>query len=336
MDDEVRLEGEEEMELDDASEGEDEDEETTGIPVSPANSDQLLGQTTPTTPGNITPDEAFHDPLRYQKFPLPGGKPLNIRRGPGRPRKERPLGITRGGGNRRSFGRGGARGKGLGYARGIPRRTKSKDDDTHSESPSPLRTSGTDDGTIDGNGESGGNIDRSMPAPEEPPYFPEQWPGKACALCNLGERSQLGQGELLRLTCPPGFTPEKSTNRDETTTDRLIDITVAGDKSPRATGPGVAVTCRRQKSLAKCRNTSLTNFTEPVEELTIVGYSEEPEVGALFEPLTGHYYVHQSCIIWSSNNQDLAPELTCRAVLQASCRRCAYCSHYGAGIPCKI
>lgn len=61
----------------------------------------------------VTPDEAFHDPLRYQKFPLPGGKPLNIRRGPGRPRKERPLGITRGGSNRRSFGRGGARGKGF-------------------------------------------------------------------------------------------------------------------------------------------------------------------------------------------------------------------------------
>lgn len=52
MDDEVRLEGEEEMELDEASDGEDEDEETTGIPISPANSDQLLGQTTPTTPGN--------------------------------------------------------------------------------------------------------------------------------------------------------------------------------------------------------------------------------------------------------------------------------------------
>lgn len=63
----------------------------------------------------------------------------------------------------------------LGYARGIPRRTKSKDDDTHSESPSPLRISGTDDPGID-NGELGGNItDRSMPAPEEPPYFPEQW-----------------------------------------------------------------------------------------------------------------------------------------------------------------
>lgn len=64
----------------------------------------------------------------------------------------------------------------------------------------------------------------------------------------------MGQGELLRLTCPPGFTPEKPTNRDETvTTDHLANVVVAGDKSPRATGPGIAVTCRRQKSLAKCR-----------------------------------------------------------------------------------
>lgn len=78
-------------------------------------------------------------------------------------------------------------------------------------------------------------------------------PGKVCALCNLGERSQLGQGELLRLTCPPGFTPEKPTNRDETGSDHLVNVAVAGDKSPRATGPGIAVTCRRQKSLAKCR-----------------------------------------------------------------------------------
>lgn len=57
----------------------------------------------------------------------------------------------------------------------MPRRTKSKDDDTHSESPSPLRTMGMDDTTVDGSGELMGNSDRSMPAPEEPPYFPEQW-----------------------------------------------------------------------------------------------------------------------------------------------------------------
>lgn len=178
----------------------------------------------------------------------------------------------------------------------------------------------------------------------------------------MGERSQLGQGELLRFTCPEGFTPEKSTNRDETT-DHLVDIST-GDKSPRTAGPG-AVTCRRQKSLAKCRylkiimnnyvcykvvlilsklfikktifyrNTSLTNFSEPVEELTIVGYSEEPEIGTLFES-TGHYYVHQSCAVWSSNTQEITTEILSPAVVQASSRRCACCSHYGAGIPCKV
>lgn len=54
--------------------------------------------------------------------------------------------------------------------RGMPRRTKSKDDDTNSESPSPLRIMEDPLGDGDGSG-----IDRSMPAPEEPPYFPEQW-----------------------------------------------------------------------------------------------------------------------------------------------------------------
>lgn len=37
---------------------------------------------------------------------------------------------------------------------------------------------------------------------DESPYFPEHWPGKVCAFCNLGERSQLGQGDMLR----SGFT----------------------------------------------------------------------------------------------------------------------------------
>lgn len=77
-------------------------------------------------------------------------------------------------------------------------------------------------------------------------------PGKVCAFCNLGERSQLGQGELVRFSCPEGFVPEKSINRDESTELSLVDMSSTGDKSPRTAGPG-AVTCRRQKSLAKCR-----------------------------------------------------------------------------------
>lgn len=34
---------------------------------------------------------------------------------------------------------------------------------------------------------------------DELPYPPEKYPGKLCALCNLGERSQLGQGTILKI-----------------------------------------------------------------------------------------------------------------------------------------
>lgn len=62
----------------------------------------------------------------------------------------------------------------------------------------------------------------------------------------------MGQGELLKLVIPEDFTPEKSTNRQETA-ESLVDVPVTGDKSPRASNSLGAVTCRRQKSLAKCR-----------------------------------------------------------------------------------
>lgn len=51
MDDEDRLEGEEEMDCDEASDGEDEDEETTVVSISPGNADQLLGSIPPPSNG---------------------------------------------------------------------------------------------------------------------------------------------------------------------------------------------------------------------------------------------------------------------------------------------
>lgn len=69
--------------------------------------------------------------------------------------------------------------------------------------------------------------------------------------------------------------------------------------------------------------------------MTIVGYADEPEVDMLFE--TGRvFYVHQQCAVWSSNNRELSGEIVSPFVVQASSRRCAYCSHYGAGISCKV
>lgn len=50
MEDDERLEGEEEMDLDEATDGDDDEDDAGGIPTSPANSDQLLGPVS--TPGS--------------------------------------------------------------------------------------------------------------------------------------------------------------------------------------------------------------------------------------------------------------------------------------------
>lgn len=138
-------------------------------------------------------------------------------------------------------------------------------------------------------------LEREKPAPvlEELPYFPEQWPGKVCAFCNLGERSQLGQGEMLRLVCPDGFIPQRVASEPPEASNIIQTFErEAGDKSPR--GP---VTCRRQKSFNKCRHPSLTS--EYVDELTIIGYTEEPDLSTLFDS-SGYFYMHRSCALWSN------------------------------------
>ena len=53
----------------------------------------------------------------------------------------------------------------------------------------------------------------------------------------------------------------------------------------------------------------------------------------------GNFYVHQSCALWSSGvtrSEDLVMENVGPAVLQASKRRCSFCSHYGATITCIV
>lgn len=98
---------------------------------------------------------------------------------------------------------------------------------------------------------------------------------------------------MLRLICPEGFIPQRIITEPIETLQQSDQTPErdAGDKSPR--GP---VTCRRQKSFNKCRHPSMTS--EYVDELTMIGYVEEPEVQTLFEP-TGHFYVHRNCAAWS-------------------------------------
>lgn len=291
MDDEnVNMEIDEEMDMDEPDgEGSDMEDEEEEIGEDPGSSPFQQPSSGPgSTPTSTASSPPVNDDI-MSIYPFTG-KPLSIRRGPGRPRKEgKPLSRTTKspvGLKLKKFR--------TNYGRGAPKRVKSidrADSDVASVPQSPSEESGMLDP------ETGTLVllsEKTTSISEEPPYFSEQWPGKVCVVCNLGERSQLGQGELLRLTCPEGFTPRRVQPLGEATPE-VTETIDNGDKSPRG-GP-VAVTCRRQKSFNKSRNQSASN--EYVDELTIIGYTDEPDLNEVFE--NGNiFYIHQSCAMWSS------------------------------------
>lgn len=123
-------------------------------------------------------------------------------------------------------------------------------------------------------------------------------PGKVCALCNLPEKSQLGQGEMLRLVCPEGFDPRKSSASTPTRdgmmspsqesigsvgdTEKDSPVTSAGDKSPRMLIPQ-----SRRKYMSK-RNSLQNSLNEVLDELSIVGYADEIDQTSLFDAGNKH------------------------------------------------
>lgn len=97
----------------------------------------------------------------------------------------------------------------------------------------------------------GGSSDKIMQPPEEPPYFPEKWPGKLCALCCLGERSQLGQGEMLRIEIAE---EENSFNTTSSSTEDRSSFSPNDERSPRSGSfVGPQLSNRRQKGHNKCK-----------------------------------------------------------------------------------
>lgn len=96
-----------------------------------------------------------------------------------------------------------------------------------------------------------GSADKIMQPPEEPPYFPEKWPGKLCALCCLGERSQLGQGEMLRIEIAE---EENILNAASSSTEDRSSFSPTEERSPRSGSfVGPQLSNRRQKGHNKCK-----------------------------------------------------------------------------------
>lgn len=195
--------------------------------------------------------------------------------------------------------------------------------------------------------EMANNASLLMPAPggviDEPPYFPEKY-GKLCAFCNLGERSQLGQGEMLRLE----LTENEMKSTDEKTIDSTSSETINTDEDSKngnddinktlraAAGGGLLQLNRRQKGLNKCKNPIQTS--EYVDELEKIGHQEPSDINSLVE--SGCFYVHRMCALWSLGVFRDPVENTLSGVFlalqQSLTRKCSFCNHFGASSSCKM
>ncbi|XP_066943900.1 histone-lysine N-methyltransferase 2C-like isoform X12 [Macrobrachium rosenbergii] len=163
------------------------------------------------------------------------------------------------------------------------------------------------------------------------PSYQEKWPGRFCALCNLGEQSQLGQGDLIRHEPTPGFVlPEKF----EVAETELEECPSKKFKLNHPTHP----TFLKDKGKSPRKQIGDLILPEPVDEISLVGHQEQPSVGYLFES-GGHCLVHYMCALWSANVELTSDDIINKvdvAVVSGASQRCAYCKKFGATIPCKV
>lgn len=175
---------------------------------------------------------------------------------------------------------------------------------------------------------------------QEELLYTENYPGKLCALCNLSERSTLGQGDIIKLRVSED-TDFKSIEEKR----KALDAANADDP----------LSCKSPLSLnARKKGRKLTSGDnyEPIDELENVGFNEEPDVGLLFET-NGFFYVHENCAAWSDGvarkvvkeeETDKTPEKkkkidsyigVDKAIIASVNQKCVYCKHFGASVKCK-
>ena len=104
--------------------------------------------------------------------------------------------------------------------------------------------------------------------------FTERYPGKLCALCNLSERSTLGQGDIIKL--------KLSEDLDFSTLEDKRKL--SGGDSPSGSHGGTSASPKGLNSRRKGRKlTSGDNSEPPTDELDQVGFMDDPDLNLLFE-----------------------------------------------------
>jgi histone-lysine N-methyltransferase MLL3 len=177
---------------------------------------------------------------------------------------------------------------------------------------------------------------------QEDLLYNENYPGKLCALCNLSERSTLGQGDIIKLKISIELDKKSIEKRSKTSSDAT--------ESDLSKESPASLNARR-----KGRKLTSGDSYEPFDELENVGFSEEPDIILLFET-SGHFYVHENCATWSEGikkpavkdekeSADKTPEKKSGkitemtgvdlAVKSSVNQKCAYCKHFGASVKCK-
>ena len=125
----------------------------------------------------------------------------------------------------------------------------------------------------------------------EEPLFTEQYPTKLCALCNLSERSVLGQGEILKFKVPSDIDimqvikdRRKALGIGELCDDPMASSNEKDEKSLKSgssshTPNAISALNARRKG----RKFTSGEMPEPTDELESIGFIEEPDHNLLFE-----------------------------------------------------
>ncbi len=129
-------------------------------------------------------------------------------------------------------------------------------------------------------------------ADQEELLFTEQYPGKLCALCNLSERSALGQGDMVKYKVPADFDLAAEVKRRRAAFlstgggSASADADNNGDgSSPKNNNSGSSSSSSGSGLNARRKGRKFTSgdVGEPVDELDNVGFVEEPDHSLLFE-----------------------------------------------------
>jgi hypothetical protein len=151
-------------------------------------------------------------------------------------------------------------------------------------------------------------------ADQEELLFTEQYPGKLCSLCNLSERSALGQGDMVKYKVPADFdlsaevkkrrnevmlaagTSDTQNNGDGSSVESSPRHGAsAGSTSGSAGSSAAAAAAASLNARRKGRKLTSGDLGEPVDELDNVGFIEEPDHTLLFE--TSGKFTHSFLIL---------------------------------------